>query len=177
MLVLGRAVAYAVLFVGIVLVFAPARLLSWSGASPPTAIGVPQVAGMLAAAAGGALALWCVLAFAVIGKGTPAPFDAPRRLVVRGPYRFVRNPMYVGGALALAGAALFYRSAALAAYAAIFFLVAHAFVVAYEEPALRKRFGAEYDAYCREVRRWRPGRGAVQRHDARRGFGGRGTRG
>ena len=64
-----------------------------------------QVAGMVIGAAGGMVALWCVLTFAVIGRGTPAPFAPPRRLVTRGPYRFVRNPMYIGIGLILAGAA------------------------------------------------------------------------
>ena len=103
-----------------------------------------------------ALALWCVFTFPVIGKGTPAPFDPPRRLVVRGPYRFVRNPMYIGAAIALAGAALFYESAALACYAGVFFLVAHAFVMLYEEPTLEAKFGAEYDGYRRRVPRCWP---------------------
>jgi protein-S-isoprenylcysteine O-methyltransferase Ste14 len=68
--------------------------------------------------------------------------------------------MYLGAAIALAGAALFYESATLAAYAGVFLLMAHAFVRWYEEPTLRARFGAEYDAYCRHVRRWWPRLGA-----------------
>jgi len=115
--VLVRAVTYATLFIGLLLVFVPARLLSRSGVSDAPAIGIAQAAGILAAAIGAALALWCILTFALFGKGTPAPFDPPRRLVVRGPYRYVRNPMYLGAATALAGAALCYQSAALAAYA------------------------------------------------------------
>lgn len=156
MFVLVRAVTYATLFVGLVLVFLPARLLSWSRVTTSPAIGVAQATGMLAAAIGAALALWCVLAFALLGRGTPAPFDPPRRLVLRGPYKFVRNPMYLGAAIALAGAALFYRSAALAAYAGAFLLMMHAFVMWYEEPTLRATFGVEYDRYCRQVRRWWP---------------------
>ena len=112
---------------------------------------------MLIAAIGVAVALWCILTFAVLGKGTPAPFDPPRRLVIRGPYKFVRNPMYIGAAIALAGAALFYQSAALAGYAVAFLLMTHAFVMLYEEPTLRATFGAYYDSYCRRVRRWWPG--------------------
>jgi protein-S-isoprenylcysteine O-methyltransferase Ste14 len=154
--VLVRALTYATLFIGLVLVFLPARLLSSSGVASPPAIGAPQAAGMVTAALGAALALWCILTFALLGQGTPAPFDPPRHLVVRGPYKFVRNPMYVGAATALAGAALFYRSAALAAYAAGFLLVMHAFVRLYEEPTLRSTFGAEYERYCREVGRWWP---------------------
>jgi protein-S-isoprenylcysteine O-methyltransferase Ste14 len=107
---------------------------------------------------GAALAVWCILSFAFLGRGTPAPFDPPRRLVLRGPYRYVRNPMYLGAALALAGAALFYRSGALLAYTGAFLLVMHAFVVWYEEPTLRRTFGESYEAYRRQVRRWLPSR-------------------
>ncbi len=151
-----RAVTYATLFIGLVLVFLPARVLAWSGMAAPRAFGLAQGLGMAIAALGGALALWCILAFALIGRGTPAPFDPPRRLVVRGPYRHVRNPMYLGAAAALAGAALYYGSAWLAAYAGGFLLLMHAFVVGHEEPTLRATFGEDYARYCREVRRWRP---------------------
>ncbi len=156
MLVLMRAVTYAALFVGLVLVFLPARVLSWSGVTRPAAIAAPQVVGMVVGAVGAALALWCVLTFAFVGKGTPAPFDPPRQLVVRGPYRCVRNPMYVGAGLALIGAVLYYESAALLGFAGIFFLATHLFVVWYEEGTLRRMFGEEYDTYCRRVRRWWP---------------------
>jgi protein-S-isoprenylcysteine O-methyltransferase Ste14 len=156
MFVLVRAVTYAALFIGLVLIFVPARLLSWSGIVRPAAIEVPQVAGMIIGAAGAAVALWCIFTFALIGRGTPAPFDPPRRLVIRGPYRFVRNPMYIGAGLALAGATLFYGSWPLLSYAGLFFLITHLFVVLYEEPTLRRTFGPEYEAYCRQVRRWWP---------------------
>jgi protein-S-isoprenylcysteine O-methyltransferase Ste14 len=156
MFVLFRAITYAVLFIGLVLIYVPARLLSWSGIDRPAAIEVQQVAGMVIGAVGAAIALWCVLTFASLGRGTPAPFDPPRRLVIRGPYRFVRNPMYIGAGLALAGAALFYESLSLLAYAGIFFLATHLFVILYEEPALRQTFGQEYEAYRGRVRRWWP---------------------
>jgi len=156
MFVVIRAVTYATLFTGLLLIYVPARLLSWSGIVRPAAIDVPQVAGMVVAAAGAALALWCVIAFASIGRGTPAPFDPPRRLVIQGPYHFVRNPMYVGAGVALAGAGLFYESLPLMGYSAFFLLAAHLFVVWYEEPTLRRTFGQEYEAYCRQVRRWWP---------------------
>lgn len=158
MFILVRAITYATLFVGLVLVLLPARMLSWSGIEPPRAVGVLQVGGMATVAFGGMLALWSVLTFVFVGKGTPAPFDPPRRLVVEGPYRFVRNPMYIGAGLALGGAALFYTSLPLLGYTAVFLLAAHLFVVGYEEAALRKTFGAEYEAYCRRVRRWLPTR-------------------
>ena len=144
MFVFVRAVTYAALFIGLVLVYVPARLLSWSGFVRPVTIEAQQVLGMVVGAAGSAVALWCIFTFATVGRGTPAPFDPPRRLVIRGPYRFVRNPMYIGAGLALAGAALFYGSLPLLGYTVLFFLATHLFVVVYEEPALRRTFGQEY---------------------------------
>jgi protein-S-isoprenylcysteine O-methyltransferase Ste14 len=158
MFVLARALTYAALFIGLVLIFPPARILSSRGVVQPPHIGPWQAAGMLIGAAGAALALTCIFTFVVAGRGTPAPFDPPRRLVVRGPYRLVRNPMYAGAGLALAGAALYYQSTALLAYAAVFVTVMHLFVVLYEEPTLRGTFGNEYEAYCRHTGRWWPAR-------------------
>jgi len=166
MFVFVRAITYATLFIGLVLIYIPARVLSWSGIVRPAAIEVPQVAGMVTGAAGAAVALWCIFTFAAIGKGTPAPFDPPRRLVIRGPYRFVRNPMYIGAALALASAALFYESWSLLGYTGVFLLATHLFVIGYEEPALRRTFGPEYEAYCRQVRRWWPRLRTARKSDA-----------
>lgn len=156
MFVLFRAITYSALFIGFLLIFVPARVLSWSGITRPAVIGVRQIAGMVIGAAGAAVALWCIFTFAALGRGTPAPFDPPRRLVIRGPYRFVRNPMYIGAALALGGAALSYQSLPLLGYAGIFLLVTHLFVVWYEEPTLRRTFQQDYEAYCGQVRRWWP---------------------
>jgi len=155
MAALIRALVYASLFVGLVLVFVPARVLEWSGVVRPE-IGAIQIVGIGAGVAGGILALWCVFAFALVGRGTPAPFDPPRRLVVRGPYRFARNPMYLGVGLALAGASLFYESPSLAGYAALFLIIVYLFIRVYEEPTLRRTFGEEYVAYCSGVGRWLP---------------------
>jgi protein-S-isoprenylcysteine O-methyltransferase Ste14 len=144
------------LFVGVVLVYLPAEVMSWTGVTTPARVGPLQVAGIVATASGTALAVWCILSFALIGHGTPAPFDPPRRLVVRGPYRHVRNPMYLGAALAVAGGALFWQTPALLAYAGVFLLAMHVVVVSYEEPTLRRAFGHDYGAYCLRVRRWWP---------------------
>jgi protein-S-isoprenylcysteine O-methyltransferase Ste14 len=156
MFVLFRTIAYATFFVGFLLIYLPSRVLLWSGIVRPATMQAPQIAGMIVATLGALLALWCVVAFVSIGKGTPAPFDPPRRLVVRGPYRFVRNPMYLGGALTLAGAALFYRSLFLLGYDCIFLLAFSLFVLFYEEPTLRRTFGPDYEAYCHRVVRWLP---------------------
>src|SRR5271169_5554299 len=156
MFVIFRAITYSTLFIAFLLIYLPSRVLALAGIVRPPIIAAPQILGMIVAGIGAALALWCIFTFATIGKGTPAPFDPPRRLVIRGPYRFVRNPMYIGAALALAGAALFYKSAPLVAYAAAFLVICHLFVLAYEEPRLRRTFRADYEAYCQRVRRWWP---------------------
>ena len=156
MFLIMRAVIYVSLFVGLVLVFLPSRVLSWAGIVPPASKGLPQVIGMLSVVAGAGLALWCVVTFAADGRGTPAPFDPPRRLVISGPYRFVRNPMYSGAGIVLAGAALFYGSLGLLAYLGLLFLSSHLFILFHEEPRLKRTFGQEYDEYCRKVRRWIP---------------------
>jgi protein-S-isoprenylcysteine O-methyltransferase Ste14 len=156
MFVLARAVTYATLFIGLLLIFLPARVLNGSGIVPPSALGPVEWAGIVVALGGAGVALWCVLIFAVVGKGTPAPFDPPRKLVVKGPYRFVRNPMYIGAILVLAGAAVFYRSPTLLGYTLLFGAVTHIFVVLYEEPTLHRLFGSDYAAYRSRVRRWLP---------------------
>src|SRR5262245_1093920 len=154
MFVLFRVLTYASLFIGLVLIYVPARLLSWSGIIAPAAIGVEQVAGMIVGGVGALIALWSIFTFAFIGKGTPAPFDPPRRLVIEGPYRYVRNPMYIGAGFAIAGAALFYESWVLLMYVGLFLLITHLFVIWYEEPTLRRTFGDDYEAYCARISRW-----------------------
>ena len=156
MVALFRALVYAALFVGVVLVFIPDQILTATGITRPQALGPAQMGGLVLIVLGAALAVWCILTFALVGQGTPAPFDPPRKLVVAGPYRWVRNPMYVGAGAALAGAALYYQSAALMAFAAGFLVVAHLLVVFYEEPTLERTFGARYADYRNAVPRWVP---------------------
>ena len=158
MFIFARAATYSALFIGFLLIFLPDRILSSTGIIPPGSIGAWQVAGMLLGASGAALAITCIVTFVFVGSGTPAPFDPPRRLVVQGPYRLVRNPMYLGAGLALFGAALFYQSIPLLGYAGLFLLMTHVFVVWYEEPTLRRTFDRDYEAYCRRVGRWWPTR-------------------
>jgi protein-S-isoprenylcysteine O-methyltransferase Ste14 len=108
--------------------------------------------------AGGAIMLRCVWDFAWTGRGTPAPFDPPRRLVVAGLYRYVRNPMYVGMGLFLAGEALALPDIRrdLFVLIAIAWALVTLFIIFYEEPTLRRLFGDDYERYCRQVRRWLP---------------------
>ncbi len=114
------------------------------------------ILGILFLAAGATIYLWTVWDFATAGKGTPLPMDAPRHLVVRGLYRYTRNPMYLGVLLIVLGWSCVFAELWLVAYAAAVALLVHIFVVFYEEPTLLRSFGAEYQAYCQSVSRWLP---------------------
>jgi protein-S-isoprenylcysteine O-methyltransferase Ste14 len=109
-------------------------------------IGVPAVL----------LELLCIGAFVVSGHGTPAPFDAPRRVVAVGPYKYVRNPMYIGGLALLIAFGLYLRSPSVVIFAVAWIVVVHLAVVFLEEPDLRRKFGGSYEEYCRAVPRWIP---------------------
>jgi protein-S-isoprenylcysteine O-methyltransferase Ste14 len=114
------------------------------------------VLGLLCAAGGTALLATCIFEFARTGRGTLSPVDPPRHLVVRGLYRYVRNPMYLAVTLILLGEAAIVQGASLVIYWACFFLAANLFVIGYEEPHLRSRFGVSYEAYTKYVGRWLP---------------------
>ena len=156
MLTLLRALTYATLFVALFLIVVPQRILAGSGVARVDVIGVPELLGLAFVVLGAALVLWCLVTFAFVGRGTAAPFDPPRQLVTVGPYRFVRNPIYIGAIIAMLGAALFYWSAALGAYALVVLIVTHLLVRFYEEPHLRRVFGQPYEDYLRTVHRWTP---------------------
>ena len=123
--------------------------------------GWTRVLGIALMAAGGTLAFACVATFVTRGEGTPAPMDPPRKFVAAGPYHFVRNPMYIGGFIVLFGFGLYEQSPAILLFTLPWLLLAHLFVILYEEPHLRATFGATYDAYCRSVRRWLPRRASA----------------
>src|SRR5207245_7848027 len=141
MIVLFRSLTYATLFIGLLLVFVPDRILAPAGIVRPATIGLLQLRAMLWIVAGAGLPIASILTFAFIGKGTPAPFDPPRKLVVAGPYRWVRNPMYIGAGLVLLGAAMFYGSIGLVLYTIIFWSIAHLFVLFFGDPVLGRNFG------------------------------------
>ena len=105
---------------------------------------------------GGILALLCAGTFVVRGRGTPAPFDAPQQFVAVGPYSYVRNPMYIGGAIVLCGLGLYLHSLSILLMTLAALLLAHLFVIFYEEPTLREKFGLAYEHYCKSVPRWIP---------------------
>lgn len=100
--------------------------------------------------------IWCFWIFIADGRGTPAPIDPPKELVIVGPYRFVRNPMYAAGILALFGWILWSPSLPLIVAPFVFFTAAHLFVMFYEEPVLKRKFGTAYEEYLNNVPRWIP---------------------
>jgi protein-S-isoprenylcysteine O-methyltransferase Ste14 len=149
---LVKNLLFTVLVPGTVAVYVPLFLLSHDS---PT-FGWRSIAAAVLLCVGVSIYLWCVWDFAWFGRGTPAPIDPPQRLVVRGPYRYCRNPMYIGVLTVIAGWALLFRSTAIALYAGAVATCFHLFVVAYEEPYLRRQFGASYAQYRARVRRWLP---------------------
>ena len=145
-----KTLVFTVLVPGTVGVYLPQALKDNASKVPP----VFEWVGMGLFVCGAAVYLWCAWDFVSKGLGTPAPIDAPRVLVVRGLYRFTRNPMYVGVFAAIQGQALYYGSGHVAIYGCFMIGLAYLFVVFYEEPVLRRLFGAEYEEYCRAVPRW-----------------------
>jgi len=105
---------------------------------------------------GGVILLWSFWNFLVQGRGTPAPTDPPKELVATGFYLYVRNPMYVGVILMLIGHFLWFGFWGLLAYTAFAFILVHLFVTLYEEPTLKRKFGAAYEDYLKRVPRWIP---------------------
>lgn len=145
-----RHLAAIVLLPGVAIVLVPLLL-----AEDPE-LGPVWPLGALLIAAGLAMMAWTIRLFATVGRGTLAPWDPTQRLVVRGPYRRVRNPMISGVLGVLLGEAALLGSWVLLGWAGVFFVVNDAWFRLVEEPGLRTRFGAEYEDYCRRVRRWLP---------------------
>ena len=150
-MIVRRSLISIVLLPGVAAVVIP-----WLVAGPPVSpTGVGWI-GLVPLAFGLAIFAWCVIIFASRGRGTLAPWDAPRRFVAIGPYRRVRNPMYVGVGSVVLGEAILFGSMALALYVVVLALVWHAFVVLWEEPSLERTFGDEYRTYRANVPRWLP---------------------
>jgi protein-S-isoprenylcysteine O-methyltransferase Ste14 len=145
------------------LVLVPGPLLIWA----PYKIAISNAVGqfypgpfrylaLLPWLAGTAILLWSCGEFVFRGSGTPAPIDPPKILVAEGLYRFVRNPMYLGALLILLGHVLWFQAFRMLIYIAALATAFQLFVVFYEEPVLRRKFGASYEEYCRRVPRWIP---------------------
>jgi len=128
------------------------RSIGWGWALPHES----RAVGTVLMIVGGLVVLSCVGWFVVVGRGTPAPFDPPRSFVPGGPYRWVRNPMYLGALLVLIGFGLWHVSLSMVLLALPALALGHLFVVRYEEPTLRRRLGMPYVMYLARVNRWVP---------------------
>ena len=133
----------------------PWLLTRWEADPQPLALRILGVALLLV---GGALVVETTARFALQGRGTPAPWAPPERFVERGSYRFVRSPMYLGVILLILGQALLLGREILYAWAVVAWVIFELSLVTWEEPQLRRRFGASYDDYRRRVKRWLPTR-------------------
>ena len=147
---------FTVLVPGTVAVYIPLRIVTSRTGTLRPDWGAWQIAALLPLSIGAAIYFWCLWDFAVRGHGTPAPIDAPKHLIVRGLYKYVRNPMYIGVLLVTVGWAVLIQTSRILVYGIVVGLFFHLFVVLFEEPLLRERFGEVYLNYCRGVGRWVP---------------------
>ena len=127
----------------------PWLITGWDGSAPGW--DAADLLGVLVGLGGLAMVVACFVRFVREGRGTPAPTAPTQELVVGGLYRHLRNPMYVGVGLVIAGQCLAFRSLPLVGWLAVFAFAVTVFVIGYEQPTLRARYGASYDAYCRNV--------------------------
>jgi protein-S-isoprenylcysteine O-methyltransferase Ste14 len=148
-----NTILFTIFVPGTVAVLIPHWLM---GGYPPVAPGPLEWLGVLITLVGAVIYFRCAWEFAVRGLGTPAPIAPTKFLVTTALHRYVRNPMYIGVALAIAGQGALFRRLHLVEYAAVMLLIAHVFVILYEEPTLRRQFGESYEEYRRRVPRWIP---------------------
>ena len=152
MSLLLRNIIFTIVVPGLGGVYVPWLILTRHGDSP-----TPGAWYAVAFIAAGALLYFsCLWFFGAVGRGTPGIWDAPRRVVSVGPYRWVRNPIYIGALLIVSGEAWLFASVAVLLYVAALAVAFHVLVVGYEEPRLRARFGEAYETYRRTVPRWIP---------------------
>ena len=155
-----RSLAWAVLLPGFFAGYLPWRYFGL--AQLDFRFGSPlHLLGLLCIGLGTVLLTACIWEFARSGRGTLAPVDPPRELVVRGLYRYVRNPMYLSVTTIVLGELLLTQSRDLLMYWVTWFAAVNLFVIGYEEPHLRRRFGAQYERYTGTVRRWIPRFGSI----------------
>jgi len=149
---------FTLLVPGTVAFYLPVWVASWSGGRLGGPLTLNRAVALVPILAGAATYFWCLYWFVRDGRATPFPLDPPKVLVVHGPYRYVRNPMYVGVCIALVGWWLWFQRVDLLWLPAIYFAIVALFVNLYEEPTLRRLFGAQYDRYRATVGAWIPGR-------------------
>jgi protein-S-isoprenylcysteine O-methyltransferase Ste14 len=147
----------------VLLVAVPALILHLTGGLHPPRLSAGAIGGIALIAAGVAIDLWSNWGFIHTGHGSPAPIAPPKVLVIDGPFRYVRNPMYLGGGAILAGEALVFAAWILVAYMAVVLVFFHLLTVLYEEPVLLRTFGEAYREYREVVPRWIPKLNALKK--------------
>lgn len=156
-----RLLSSIIILPGTVVVFIPAVLV-WLSRESSTAAQLANLnqaafwLGLVAFAIGLSLATWTSKLFLTVGEGTPAPWDPPKKFVVLGPYRHVRNPMISGVLFMLVGEALLFQSSPIAGWTVLFFLANAIYLPNFEERDLEGRFGNPYLEYKKHVHRWVP---------------------
>ena len=153
--ILGSAI-FLVIAPGIVAGYAPWAISHWQVRQPLLGICLFRVIGVLLVLTGLPVLVDSFVRFASQGLGTPAPVFPTKHLVVSGPFRYVRNPMYVAVLSLILGQGLFFGSTRVLEYGIAVWLGFSLFVLSYEEPTLRRTFGAEYEEFCANVPRWIP---------------------
>jgi protein-S-isoprenylcysteine O-methyltransferase Ste14 len=151
-----KSIIFLIVLPGAVMVYVPYYLLSLNLKLFFPDINAFRFMGLVPISIGAVIILWCFWDFIDSGKGTPAPLDPPKNLVVKGPYRLTRNPMYVGVIFVLSGEILIFESTVLIIYSLMVLLLFHLFVILYEEPTLKNKFGDSYERYIGSVPRWLP---------------------
>ncbi len=150
-----RNLLFIALQPGVAVFLIPFLILRWRGYQIwPASLSLSHLVGGVLVAAGTIGALIVIFRFVAEGAGTISPLDPTKKLVVRGIYKYTRNPMYIAAIVVVVGGAIFWWSFELLIYAAVLFTVFSLFVMLHEEPRLRREFGEEYTAYCSKVRRW-----------------------
>jgi protein-S-isoprenylcysteine O-methyltransferase Ste14 len=148
-----KSLLYLIIEAGLFALYIPLALLC---SGPRIETGIMSFLAIPLWLIGGLTVLWCFWDFTFNGRGTPAPVDPPKELVVTGLYRYVRNPIYVGVLSIFLGHFLWFGYWALLIYTVFAFIGVHFFVVLYEEPTLKRKFGAAYEEYLKRVPRWIP---------------------
>jgi protein-S-isoprenylcysteine O-methyltransferase Ste14 len=152
----GKSLLNAILFFAVFMVALPWGANQLLSQALPLPVWFRVWGGGALFAAGVVVWVHCLDSFSRHGRGTPLPMDAPRRLVVRGLFRVIRNPIMAAELAVIWSEAIYFASLGIALYAATISLAAHLSVVYVEEPELRQRFGESYRDYCRRVPRWLP---------------------
>lgn len=155
-----RTLLFGALVPATILAAIPAMILNVTGTEGEG--GALRLVGLVPIGLGIAVLAWCFAGFIIEGQGTPAPYDPPNQLVTGRLYSWMRNPMYVAVTTILVGEAMFYGSVALLVWAAVAWIFFNMFVVLYEEPTLKRRFGPAYETYLEHVPRWIPSRPRVE---------------